>query len=601
MHDDAQVGQLALRLAQVSELNALLTLVSDWVCRAIETPDCVVYLAEDFDGSRTLVQSAAWGLKRNGSLGVHDPLRLAFGEGVVGAAAQTATSQLIVDTRTDPRHITDAGSGRSELAVPIVVQGDVVGVIDTEHPEPGHYGERERLVLEQVSALVGGQLQAAMAVARLEASLASQAELSARLRSAVMTDPLTGLANRRAISRELADRVADGRLIWACVFDLDGFKRINDLHGHAAGDEALQAIGRLMHDRLGHEPDTIVARTGGDEFVVLTTMPIIRLQDALRSILDGIPPATAHLGHVSSSVGIASGADRAVVRRADDAMTIAKELGGNRIVDYAHVPERIARLEQNRSWRERVTTLLSGDDLYLEFQPILPLDPSAPASPIAHEALLRIGDGQTRTADFIDAVTRYRHDLTLDLRVLRQILDVLQVHPNLTISHNWSPRSLDPGHGLVWTLLEELHRRQIDPSRLVIEITEHTAIEHTKRFQVAVRSLRKEGVRIALDDLGAGWTSFKFLHETPVDIIKLDGEWTQQTDTNPIAEELVASTVRCAQHTGAAVVAEWIETEEQRAAMLELGVGWGQGYLLGAPSELATWLDSVAVPQTDRS
>ena len=109
-----------------------------------------------------------------------------------------------------------------------------------------------------------------------------------------------------------------------------------------------------------------------------------------------------------------------------------------------------------------------------------------------------------------------------------------------------------------------------------------------------MRSLRNEGVKIALDDLGAGWTSFKFLADTPVDIIKLDGEWTQQTRTNPIAEELVASTVRCAEHSGAVVVAEWIETEAQRQALLELGVHWGQGYLLGAPAGLATWLDGTA-------
>ena len=594
MHDDAQVGQLALRLAQVSELSALLTLVSDWVCRAIDTPDCVVYLVETFDGSQALVQSAAWGLKRNGLLGVTDPLRLSFGEGVVGSAAQTGTSQLIVDTRTDARHIADEGSGRSELAVPIVVQGEVVGVIDSEHPDPGHYGESERLVLEQVSALVGGQLQAAMAVARLKASLTSQAELSARLRTAVMTDPLTGLANRRAVERELADRVVERREISACVFDLDGFKGINDTHGHAAGDDALRAIAQLMHQRLGAEPETLVARTGGDEFVVLTMVGAERLQSLLQSVLDEIPLVAARLGHVSSSVGVATGVDREVVRRADDAMTIAKELGGNRVVHYANVPERIARLEEQRSWRERVAALLAGDDLRLHFQPIVPLDPNAVPAPLAYEALLRIADGRTKTAEFIDAVIRYRQDVNLDLTLLGQILDVLQVHPTLTIAQNWSPRSLDPGQGNVWTLLEELHRRQIDPSRLVIEITEHTAIEHTKRFQVAVRSLRNEGVKIALDDLGAGWTSFKFLADTPVDIIKLDGEWTQQTRTNPIAEELVASTVRCAEHSGAVVVAEWIETEAQRQALLELGVHWGQGYLLGAPAGLATWLDGTA-------
>ena len=578
MNNTDPIGALAIRVARARELTELLTFVSDWVCQALDTPDCVVYLPMPNDEKR-LVQSAAWGKKNPGSTDeVDDPLALAIGQGVVGAAAATATSQIVVDTRTDPRHVADVGSGRSELAVPIVSQDEVIGVIDTEHPAADFYGEADRQLLEQVAAVVAGQVRAAIAVAKLQAS-----------REAVLVDPLTGLANRRGLDESVSARALAGELFWACVFDLDGFKRINDVHGHDAGDEALVAVAHLLANRLGHEKTSTIARSGGDEFVVLTAMPYHDLRSAMESLLDEITWCATHLGHISASIGLASGSDASTVHRADDAMAIAKELGGNRVVNHADVLTRIARLEEMRSWRDRAKDLLNSDDLHLVYQPILPLDVQADATPLALEALLRITDVErTTTADFVEALTRYRLDLELDHRTLAEVLDVLQVQSDVSIAHNWSARSFDSEHGLVWALLDELHRRQIDPARLIVEVTEHAAIEAPERFQVALRCLRREGVRVALDDLGSGWSSFRFLNETPVDILKLDGEWTQQAHRNPVAHEMIQSTVRCAELTGATVVAEWIETPEQRDAMLDLGIKWAQGYLLQPPAELTS-------------
>ena len=587
MANTDRIGELAIRIARVAALNELLMQVSDWVCQALNTPDCVIYLPM-IDDETQLVQSAAWGQKNPSALPqVDDPLALRVGQGVVGAAAATGISQIVVDTRTDPRHIADVGSGISELAVPIISQGEVIGVIDTEHPEPGHYDENARLLVEQVAAVVAGQVRAAVAVAKLQASLAAEEAMGMSLREAVLTDALTCLANRRCLDGSIAQRHANGEVFWACVLDLDGFKRINDVHGHGAGDEVLVAVAQLLADRLGQDPTSLIARTGGDEFVVLTAMPVNDLRTAMESLLDEITWCTSHLGHISASIGVASGRDAATVHRADDAMAIAKELGGNRVVHHAEASGRIARLAELRAWRDRAKTLLASDGLHLVYQPIMPLDSGDHSAPLALEALVRLPDGEhTSTARFVDALSRYRLDVDLDRRTLGEVLDVLQVQNDVSIAHNWSARSFDSEQGLVWELLDELHRRQIDPTRLIVEVTEHVAIEAPDRFQVALRCLRREGVRVALDDLGAGWSSFRFLNESPVDILKLDGDWTQQAHVNPIAHELIQATLRCASITGATVVAEWIETPEQRDTMLELGVQWGQGYWLQPPAEL---------------
>lgn len=587
-----RLGALALRLAEAHELRSILALVADEVCTSLSTPDCVIYLVDNTGPEQRLVQSAAWGTKNpTRGLVLDAPLSLGWGEGIVGAAAATRTPQRISDTKVDDRHVDDLGSGRSELAVPILIRDDVVGVIDTEHPEVGHYGEGHLQVLRQIAALASLQLQAAMADESMRASVAAHEKVTAQLSAAVMSDPLTGVANRRAFDRELSSRVRSGALFWTCLLDLDGFKDLNDAHGHQSGDEALKTVAYVLESVIGTERMTFVARTGGDEFSIITSMGRAELQTALESMLGQITSQTTHIGHLSASVGIASGADREVLRRADDAMLIAKELGGNRVVDHATVGNHLAALEHRRSWRERAKSLVTGDDLHLEYQPIVALDPQVATAPLAFEALLRITDGHgTTTADLVEAVTRYRLDQTLDKRLLLHVLDVLQVQPGLVVAHNWSRRSFDVESGLVTTLLDELDRRSLDPSGLIVEITEHAGIENPERFQRAIRELRSHGVRVALDDLGAGWSSFKFLSQTPVDIIKLDGEWTQQICTNTIARELVTATVRCAGVTGAVVVAEWIETIEQLETMRDLGVEWGQGYLLSPPAPLLAQL-----------
>lgn len=584
-----RLGTLALRLAQTSDLREVLAQVSAEVCSLLATPDCVIYLVEPGTESQILIQSAAWGVKNpKAGLVVEAPLRLALGEGIVGTAAASATAQLVRDTLADQRHVPDLGSGRSELAVPIIVQGEVIGVIDTEHPTPGHYGDAERVACEQIAALVGGQLHAAMAVDSLRASLATQAALTEDLRVAVMSDPLTGVANRRAFDLAFEERIASGSLFWACVIDLDHFKLINDMHGHGRGDKALVIVAQLLNTVLSQVPDTMVARIGGDEFGVLSSMSADQLHTLLDQLLNDIPRATDSIGHLSGSIGIAAGADSGVLGRADDALAVAKELGGNRIVAHSEATDRIAVLRERRSWSERTKQLLASNDLQLHYQPIMALDPKHGVSPLAYEALLRIdGNEGISTADFVDAATRYRLDTDLDLRLLHDILDVLQLQPAITIAQNWSARSFDSTSGLVTTLLGELDRRNLDPARLIIEITEHAAIDNVHAFQATLRQLRSNGIKIALDDLGAGWTSFKFLSETPVDYIKLDGEWSQQITTNAMAHELVVSTVRCAELTGAEVVAEWIETPSQFAALRDLGVKWGQGFFLSAPAALA--------------
>lgn len=272
-------------------------------------------------------------------------------------------------------------------------------------------------------------------------------------------------------------------------------------------------------------------------------------------------------------------------------MLVAKRLGGNRIIDHASVLGEISDLHRQRAWHATITELLAAHHFSLAFQEIARLDGTE--SPPVFEALLRVEDADFDIGELIGAAVGTGLDVEIDRWVLHRVLDVLQVHADVVIAQNWSPRSFEQ-LGLVEDLAAELELRRVDPSRLIIEITEHASIAEPERFAVTVATLRELGVRVALDDLGAGWTSFRLLEAVEIDIIKLDGAWVRQVHTNPIAREMIATTVRCAKLFDLTVIAEWIEDRNDLHALQTLGVEWGQGYHFGKPRPLPDILSAAS-------
>lgn len=578
-----RLGQLAFELSSSEDLNEVLTIIARHTMEVLGYEDCVIYLVDPAD-PLYLEQRAAWGPKNPEGTFVQDPIKLRIGQGIVGNCAATKTAIVIDDTELDERHVSDTGSGRSELAVPIMFRGQTLGVIDSEHPAVGFYSIEDQHAVAAIAALASAQVRATRAIEQLA--------------DAANRDFLTGVSNRRSFDESLWAISADRRVHCIAWLDIDGFKQVNDLYGHHAGDQILRAVANQLTDVFGSDPQATIARLGGDEFGVISLRPMRHVRANLEKVIDGISEMTSRFGQVGVSAGIACGADNSVARRADDAMLIAKRLGGGRLVDHLSEPELVAELEQERSWRATIADMLSSQALELVFQEIRRLDGSG--EPLVYEALLRAPQVSGGIGALISAAVQTGYDVEIDRWVLGRVLEVLQIHPNIAIAQNWSPRSFDR-LGLTATLRSELEIRNIDPSRLIIEITEYASIDDPRKFAESVEELRSIGVRVALDDLGAGWTSFRIFDEVEIDVIKLDGAWVRQVHTNPVAREMVAATVRCARLLDVAVVAEWIEDEHDLAAIRALGVEYGQGYYLGSPRPLSDVLAAGRVLEADTS
>lgn len=417
----------------------------------------------------------------------------------------------------------------------------------------------------------------------------------------VLSDPLTGLPNRRGLidrlERALSHETQDLALIFC---DLDRFKEVNDRYGHAAGDALLLELTNRLQTVLRSQ-DTL-ARLGGDEFVVLVEQ-LHADEDAL-TLAERLRASLAEPWHygdeeltLSMSMGVALGGGRGggrggvnaeeLLRRADLTMYQVKAAGRNGVAVYTVAMDQ--QVQQSVSMRQQLEQALRRDRFLLHYQPMVNLESGAV---VGAEALVRLhdGDGQLVQPDaFIPVAERTGLIVPMERWVLAEALDVLagwqrQGQPwHLAI--NVSPQHLERGH-LAEELLAEQARTGVDLAGLTVEITETVLLQAHARAHHNLTALRAAGVSIALDDFGTGYSSLAWLSQLPIDQVKIDQSYIRQMDQDPRCATLVRGFVRVFQELGLRVVAEGIETVAQRQALLDLGCVTGQGYLFGRPSPL---------------
>ena len=414
----------------------------------------------------------------------------------------------------------------------------------------------------------------------------------------VLSDPLTGLPNRRGLIDRLERALSHAPQELALIFcDLDRFKEVNDRYGHAAGDALLlELTNRLQTVLRSH--DTL-ARLGGDEFVVLVEQlhdneDALVLAERLRASL----AEPWHYGNeeltLSMSMGVALGGGREgevnaeeLLRRADLTMYQVKASGRDGVAVYTVAMDE--QVQQSVSLRQQLEQALRHDRFLLQYQPIVNLESG---SVVGAEALVRLrdGDGQLVQPDaFIPMAERTGLIVPMERWVLGEALDVLagwqrQGLPwHLAI--NVSPQHLERGH-LAEELLAAQERTGVHLAGLTVEITETVLLQAHASAHHNLTALRAAGVSIALDDFGTGYSSLAWLSQLPVDQVKIDQSYIRQMDHDPRCATLVRGFVRVFQELGLRVVAEGIETVAQRQALLDLGCITGQGYLFGGPSPL---------------
>jgi len=431
---------------------------------------------------------------------------------------------------------------------------------------------------------------------RLEESLAHRAS----------HDPLTGLPNRRLFADRVAvaaSRTQRRQGIAAVLFsDLDGFKQVNDELGHAAGDELLREVSRRL--RAAVRPGDTVARLGGDEFGILCE-DLAEQRDGV-AVADRVIAAVGEPMRIAerdisvrASVGLAFTTEHGVgddelLRQADAAMYRAKQQGGDcwEIFDRAmrtHLRERFAFEHALRHAVER-------GELRLQFQPQFSVTHDAP---VGVEALVRwqhpeqglLGPGafipQAEATGAIHGLGAWV--LEEACRAAARIVD-REGRP-LRIAVNLSPAQLERTD-LVDAVAGSIQRHGLEPGRLGLEITETLFMQDTRANVITVAALRALGVRIVLDDFGAGYSSLAYLRRLPLDEIKLDRTFVSRLRANgdraglDVDERIASFVIDLAAALGLDTVAEGVESAEQIDTLRDLGYDVVQGYYTGRPLEL---------------
>ncbi len=441
---------------------------------------------------------------------------------------------------------------------------------------------------------VGAVLLFLLVLTRLAGFVGQTQRQAAELEELAMRDDLTGLANRRRFELRLRAAVAAGSP-QVCLLDLNGFKRVNDRHGHAVGDHLLVAVAARLSSELPGEG--LLARMGGDEFALLLADASAAEGDAVIDRLAGaLRRPFAVDGHellVSAAIGVADGADPVeVLRRADVAMYAAKTSQA-RFRRYA--VELDDRADEEARLGAELRSALDAGQFHLVYQPIVAL----PDGRIRYvEALVRWG--RRSPAAFIPVAERNGLIVELGEWILRAACDQFVAwqagygdRAPERISVNVSARQLaEPGFAGV--VADALARAGMDPSSLIVEVTE-TAVFGGGVAVAAVEELHRMGVRIALDDFGTGHSSLGLLQTVPVDVLKVDKSFVDNLALAGRHAVIATALIQVSDGLGLTAVAEGVETAEQAALLHDLGYRFAQGYHFGRPVSQPAF-DGVEVP-----
>ena len=419
-------------------------------------------------------------------------------------------------------------------------------------------------------------------------------DANTRLERLARIDSLTGLPNRAAFL-DTVDRAAGTNAPLAVMFiDLDRFRLINDIHGHAAGDAVLRETAARLSHELAAEP--IVARLGADAFAALLRVPdgdpglAARARDLIRAIAAPIRIGAATV-EAGVAIGIAvsprDGHDAGTLTRAASlAMTHAKQRGGGAY--RFHEPAMGEALERAAALTAELRMALTRGEIVPWFQPLVRL---ADMEIVGFEVLARWDHprlGVLGPEAFLPLAEDMGAQPDVFATLLTAACQAAQAWPShLGLSVNISPHELR-NESLAADVERILTATGFDGTRLEIEITEHALIQDLAQARAVLDKVRDLGVSLALDDFGTGFSSLHHLRELPFDKLKIDRSLLRGLDTDHDSARFVAAIVVLGQALGLEVTAEGVEDEATLARVRELGCTYAQGYLFGRPAPAAT-------------
>ncbi|MGU3538663.1 putative bifunctional diguanylate cyclase/phosphodiesterase [Methylobacterium sp. A54F] len=422
-------------------------------------------------------------------------------------------------------------------------------------------------------------------------------------------DLLTGLPNRRSFFASLDAVLAaggNGGTVHLALIDLDGFKPVNDTHGHPAGDAVLRAIGERLQvfDGQGCFP----ARVGGDEFAVIIEGPrsdadVLALGQRIRTALSEPIVYRGFCLRVSATLGIARAADAEsdatrLVENADCALYHGKLAEKGSVTLFS--PQHEGHLRRRLLIEQALRQADLERELRLVYQPIVDLDRSRI---VMFEALARWDSpalGAVTPGEFIPIAEKAGLIPALSAVLFAKALSDARHWPaDVHLAFNLSAHDLT-APATVERLSDLIEASGMSPGRITFEVTETALIDDFAKASETLHALRTIGACLALDDFGTGFSSLSYLHRLPIDKIKIDRSFVAETVSKPACREIVRSVVALCRSLGLGCLAEGIETEEQAILMRGLGCSTMQGYYFERPIPPEAVIDCLAAQGTWR-
>ncbi|HEY5455740.1 MAG TPA: GGDEF domain-containing protein [Acidothermaceae bacterium] len=539
-------------------------------------------------------------------------LQTEVGQGPCLEAYHSGTAVAIADLSTDDRFpqfrpVALAAGLVAVFAFPLRHSDGRLGALDLYRATPGPLDEDDMAAAQTLADVAAAYLVNAQS--REDARATSDS-----YRHSASHDPLTGLPNRALLLQRIQHAALRGRRSHthaAVLFvDLDRFKRVNDTYGHQVGDELLVAVGRRLSALV--RPGDTLARFSGDEFVFLCEdmesasdgeLLAVRIDGAFAEpfVLTGVELA------VTASVGLAfAGAGETVsgllVRNADIAMYQAKRKGGagHQIIDLREASETVAR----NSLEGDLRVAFARHDLSVAYQPIVR---AADGAITGVEALLRWEHPKRGTVGAL-AMVEAAEESGLIVKIGAWVLEQAcrdrrgwaATYPDspLELAVNVSARQLMSDE-FASTVSSVLLRTGMQPTALILEVTENILINDSDRAMIALADLKNLGVKLALDDFGTGFSSLSYLQRLPIDIVKIDRSFIANMNP-PFSATITAAVTNLAHILGLSVTAEGVETDDQRDAVRSIGCECAQGYFYAHPmpsSGIVAQLAALQLPK----
>lgn len=426
--------------------------------------------------------------------------------------------------------------------------------------------------------------------------ISERKEMIENLQQLAEHDVLTGLHNRYYFMQEfqhLVELIARNQQSNAALLyiDLDNFKYVNDTLGHLAGDQLLIEVANTLKERTRRSDH--IFRLGGDEFAVLLyeinlTEAKVAAEGFRFQIQNFVFKYQGQLIDIGCSIGLTmieiDVCKEELLSRADYSCRAAKLTGKNKVHVYSERDKKeMIELIDDIGWTRRIKQALEHDHFLLAYQPIV----NTNGETIHYEALLRMNHDDSSLimpSGFLPPAERFGLMSEIDMWVVKNAIELYQEQripaANISICINLSASSIE-SQSVIDFITRQIERSQIDPQKLVFEITETMAMANLSKACGFLEHLQKMGCKTSLDDFGTGYASYAYLKDLPVDYVKIDGSFVKEIETNKLNREIVQSMNNIAHVMGKKTIAEFVETEKAVEILREMGVDFLQGFHIG--------------------